>query len=238
MLILWEFLIQKILEGHPPLITTTLTIILLSALLFFWLQASISKGLTAFIGTICGLFVTLPFTVYFGGRIGLFGLTQPYVNRPYFQRLLRSGYPPDILFRRASRASGAAMDIAMDIAASMHEIKNKKPDIRPGELIKSGFTVGRHVIGTMATTLLLAYSGGFLTLLMIFKVKEPSIMRMLNMKIVAAEIMRTLVGSMGLLMVAPITAVVGGIIIARIYKFPRLNLPFSGRLKTPYNSET
>ena len=236
-LILWEFLIQKILEGHPPLITTTLTIILLSAVIIFLVAGINSKGLTAFIGTICGLFVTLPFTVYFGGRIGLFGLTQPYVNA-----LIFSGYY-DLDIRRIFYsavllgASGAAMDIAMDIAASMHEIKNKKPDIRPGELIKSGFTVGRHVIGTMATTLLLAYSGGFLTLLMIFKVKEPSIMRMLNMKIVAAEIMRTLVGSMGLLMVAPITAVVGGIIIGRIYKFPRLNLPFSGRLKTPYNSE-
>ena len=116
------------------------------------------------------------------------------------------------------------MDIAMDIAASMDEIKNKKPEICPRELIKSGFTVGRHVIGTMATTLLLAYSGGFLTLLMIFKVKEPSLMRMLNMKIVAAEIMRTLVGSIGLVVVAPITAIVGGIIIGHLFKKKRATL--------------
>jgi uncharacterized membrane protein len=49
---------------------------------------------------------------------------------------------------------------------------------------------------------------------MIFQVKEPSIMRMLNLKIVAAEIMRTLVGSIGLVMVAPITALVGGVILS------------------------
>jgi len=65
----------------------------------------------------------------------------------------------------------------------------------------------------MATTLLLAYSGGYLTLLMLFQVKAPGILRMLNLKIVAAEIMRTLVGSIGLVLVAPITAIVGGIII-------------------------
>jgi uncharacterized membrane protein len=59
----------------------------------------------------------------------------------------------------------------------------------------------------------LAYSGGYLTLLMIFRVKEPGIMRMLNLKIVAAEIMRTLVGSIGLVLVAPVTAIVGGVIL-------------------------
>lgn len=110
-------------------------------------------------------------------------------------------------------ASGACMDIAMDIAAAMDEIKKKKPDIQPVELIQSGLVVGRHVIGTMATTLLLAYSGGYLTLLMLFQVKAPGVLRMLNLKIVAAEIMRTLVGSIGLVLVAPLTAIVGGIII-------------------------
>ncbi|MCG8531800.1 MAG: YibE/F family protein, partial [Desulfovibrionales bacterium] len=125
-------------------------------------------------------------------------------------------------------ASGACMDIAMDIAASMDEVKLKKPDISPMELMRSGFTVGRHVIGTMATTLLLAYSGGYLTLLMIFRVKEPSIMRMLNLKIVAAEIMRTLVGSMGLVTVAPITALVGGIIMGGLFQRPLDHPPEQG----------
>ena len=110
------------------------------------------------------------------------------------------------------------MDIAIDIAASMDEIRTKKPDISPKELIRSGFTVGRQVIGTMTTTLLLAYSGGYLTLLMIFRVKDPSLMRIINLKIVAAEIMRILIGSIGLVMVAPFTALLGGIIIARMVK--------------------
>jgi uncharacterized membrane protein len=171
------------------------------------------KGTTAFIGTLCGLFVTLLVTLFFGGKTGLFGMTQPYVNA-----LIFSGYY-DLDIRQIFYsavilgASGAAMDIAMDIAASMAEVKSKKPEISTTELIHSGFNVGRHVIGTMATTLLLAYSGGYLTLLMIFRVKEPSIMRMINLKIVAAEIMRTLVGSIGLVLVAPATAIIGGVIL-------------------------
>ena len=237
--ILWEFLIQQILDGHPPLVITTCTIILLSAVIIFLIAGINAKGITAFIGTISGLFVTLSVTLFFGKEIGLFGMTQPYVNALIFSGFYNLDIRQIFYSAILLGASGAAMDIAMDIAASMDEIKVKKPEIYPRELIKSGFTVGRHVIGTMATTLLLAYSGGFLTLLMIFKIKDPSIMRMLNMKIVAAEIMRTLVGSIGLVMVAPITAIVGGIIMGRLFKkknatFCRLSEPAPTKLNTNY----
>jgi uncharacterized membrane protein len=212
--IIWEILVKQILAGHPPLITTTFTLILLSGIIIFMVAGINRKAVSAFLGTITGLAVTLCATLVFGKSAGLLGMTQPYVNA-----LIFSGYY-DLDIRQIFYSaiilgsSGAAMDIAMDIAASMDEIKIKKPGISARELIKSGFTVGRQVIGTMTTTLLLAYSGGYLTLLMIFRVKDPSFMRMINLKIVAAEIMRTLIGSIGLVMVAPITALLGGVIIA------------------------
>jgi len=214
--IIWEILVKQILAGHPPLLTTTFTLILLSAIIIFMIAGLNRKGLTAFLGTIAGLAVTLVATLVFGKEAGLLGMTQPYVNAlifsGYYNLDIRQIFYSAIILG----ASGAAMDIAMDIAASMDEIKIKKPDISAKELIKSGFTVGRQVIGTMTTTLLLAYSGGYLTLLMVFRVKDPSFMRMVNLKIVSAEIMRTLIGSIGLVMVAPITAILGGIIIAGI----------------------
>ena len=218
--IIWEILVRQILAGSPPLLTTAATLVLLSAIIIFMVAGCNRKGLTAFLGTIAGLFITLLATLWFGREAGLFGMTQPYVNN-----LIFSGYYTlDIrqIFYAAIilGASGAAMDIAMDIAAAMDEIRVKKPSITPSELIRSGFTVGRQVIGTMTTTLLLAYSGGYLTLLMIFQVKDASFMRMINLKIVAAEIMRTLIGSTGLIMVAPITAVIGGLIIVRSVKSP------------------
>ncbi|GAB6147201.1 YibE/F family protein [Desulfocicer niacini] len=64
--ILWEFLIQQILNGHPPLVITTCTIILLSAVIIFLVAGINAKGITAFIGTISELFVTLSVTLYFG----------------------------------------------------------------------------------------------------------------------------------------------------------------------------
>ncbi len=213
--IIWKFLVPRLLAGAPPLPITALTLVLLSGLVIFLVAGINRRGITAFLGTLGGLGVSLATLLVFGGRTGLHGMTQPHVNA-----LLFSGYYTlDIrgIFYAAVilGASGAAMDVAMDVAAAMDEIKKKKPGIAMGELTASGLTVGRQVIGTMATTLLLAYSGGYLTLLLFFQAQHPSTLRILNLKIVAAEIMRTLVGSMGLIMVAPLTALVGGILLGR-----------------------
>ena len=102
------------------------------------------------------------------------------------------------------------MDIAMDIAASLEEIRHRHPDLPRRELILSGFRVGRSVTGTMTTTLLLAYSGGYSAMLMVFMAQGTPMINILNLTYVSAEILHTLVGSFGLVLVAPLTAVLGG----------------------------
>lgn len=116
-------------------------------------------------------------------------------------------------------ASGAAMDIAMDMTATIQELKYHNPDISRKDLIKSGFNVGRSVIGTMTTTLLLAYSGGFLTLMILFLERDTSLMQILNMKIVTSEIIKIIIGSIGLVVVAPITTYIASF----IYSLPKNN---------------
>lgn len=212
-IVLWEVFIKGLLAGQNPLMLTTLTVTILSAIIIFLVAGLTKKGVSAFISTIFGLLVTLVLTHFFGGQIAMQGLTQAYVNT-----LVVSGYynlDVQQIFYAAVvlGASGAAMDIAMDIATSMNEVKDKKPDIKFKELMDSGFNVGRHVIGTMSTTLLLAYSGSYLTLLMLFQVKNASFLRMINLKMVSAEIMRTLIGSIGLILVAPLTAVITAFIL-------------------------
>jgi uncharacterized membrane protein len=81
----------------------------------------------------------------------------------------------------------------------------------------SGVRIGRAVVGTMTTTLLLAYSGGYLTMLMVFAVQGTSPLDFLNTTLVSAEVVKTLVGSFGLVLVAPFTALVG----AWIFTFRR-----------------
>ena len=110
-------------------------------------------------------------------------------------------------------ASGAMMDLAVDITSAVHEVVEKKPQIGWKEAAKSGMNVGRAAMGTMTTTLLLAYSGGYITLLMVFMAQGTPIDHILNYKYVSAEILDTVVGSFGLVTVAPFTALAAGIIL-------------------------
>jgi uncharacterized membrane protein len=104
------------------------------------------------------------------------------------------------------------MDLAMDVASAMGEVVDKKPGISRVEAVWSGIRVGRAVVGTMTTTLLLAYSGGFVTLLMAFMAQGIPLDTTFNFIYVAAEVLKTLVGSFGLVTVAPFTALVGGLL--------------------------
>lgn len=140
--------------------------------------------------------------------------------RPFAETLLYSGYYnlnlTDMFIASIFIASsGAIMDVAMDIAASMDEIKNNHPQIGLLEHIQSGLRVGRAVIGTMTTTLLLAYSSSHIAMFLLFIAKGLPSSNILNAPFVAAEVLNILVGSFGLITVAPFTAAVAGL----LYKY-------------------
>jgi uncharacterized membrane protein len=140
--------------------------------------------------------------------------------KPFSETLLYSGFGHLDLNRifLASifiASSGAVMDLAMDVSMSMHEVTIKNPGMSFVEAIQSGFRVGRAVVGTMTTTLLLAYSGGYITLMMVFMAQGVPLTNLFNLNYVAAEVLHTLVGSFGLVTVAPFTALVGAVIFTR-----------------------
>ena len=112
-------------------------------------------------------------------------------------------------------SSGAVMVLSVDITSAVHEVVEKKPDIQPWEAVKSGMNVGRAAMGTMTTTLLLAYSGGYIALLMVFMAQGTPVEHIFNYKYVSAEIIHTIVGSFGLVSVAPFTALCAGFILSK-----------------------
>lgn len=112
-------------------------------------------------------------------------------------------------------SAGALMDLAMDIAAAVNEVVEQNPDLTTAKAISSGLNVGRAVVGTMTTTLLFAYTGGYIALLMIFMAQGTPVDSILNLKYVSKEIMHTVVGSFGLVAVAPFTAVISGILMTK-----------------------
>ena len=138
----------------------------------------------------------------------------------YSERLLYSGFQDLNLTQIFMAAiflgsSGAVMDLSVDITSAVQEVVEKKPDIAAWEAVRSGMNVGRAAMGTMTTTLLLAYSGGYIALLMVFMAQGTPLAHIFNYKYVAAEIIHTVIGSFGLVSVAPFTALCAGFLLTR-----------------------
>ncbi len=204
--IIWQLLIPGLLAGYPPLLITTITLTALSALIIVSVAGWTYKGKAALAGTIVGLMVTSGLCMLCGEVLKLDGMSQPIAQSLLFETGMHLNMLEVLYAAVLIGASGAAMDVAMEMAATMEELKLTNPNMTRKELMRSGFRVGNAVIGTMTTTLLLAYSGGFLTLLMLFISRDTSLIQILNMKLVASEIARTLIGSLSLVIVAPLTA--------------------------------
>ncbi|MBN2512042.1 MAG: YibE/F family protein [Sedimentisphaerales bacterium] len=221
-LMIWKCMVPLFLRGGisiggrlwviDPVILGLIVVAILTAAISFLVGGVSRKGLTTLLGSFLGLLLTGMLAIYYTKCFKIHGAVQP-----FSEMLLYSGHPHVDLTRIfiASvfiASSGAVMDLSMDVAAAMDEIKMKNPDMCMKEHMESGLRVGRAVIGTMTTTLFLAYSGGYIFLLMYLMSMQIPGPIFLNKTIIAAEILNTLVGSLGLVTVAPITAITGGII--------------------------
>ena len=180
-------------------------------MIIFFVYGFDKRTLAASSGAMLGILTTCVLGMLFTDMFRIHGAVMP-----DSESLLYSGYQDlnlTSIFMSSIfiGASGAMMDLAVDITSAVHEVIEKKPDITWKEAAKSGMNVGRAAMGTMTTTLLLAYSGGYITLLMVFMAQGTPMDHILNYKYVAAEILDTVVGSFGLVTVAPFTALVSGL---------------------------
>ncbi len=113
-------------------------------------------------------------------------------------------------------AVGAVMDVAVNIAASLHEIavKVRRPSF--SELVRSGITIGRDIVGTMSNTLILAYIGSSLACLMLYVSNNgDSLLNLFNREHIVVEVLKILVGSLGILMTLPMTTVISAFFYSR-----------------------
>lgn len=213
-LTIWKILVPCCLSGAEPiligaLITEFLTLMIIALVFGFDRRClAATAGATAGIALTCVLGILCTNIFRIQGAVMAFS-----------ESLLYSGYENLDLTRifMASifiGSSGAMMDLTVDITAAVNEVAVKRPDLSRWEAIKSGMHVGRAAMGTMSTTLLLAYSGGFIALLMVFMAQGTPIINMLNYKYVSSEIIHTLVGSFGLVLAAPLTAFAAGCFLA------------------------
>ncbi|MBO7721087.1 MAG: YibE/F family protein [Kiritimatiellae bacterium] len=204
----WKVMVPLCLGGWSASWTAFAVVSILAAVIMYLVAGATRKGVAAFFGAMTGVAASLALAHFFSKAVHVNGATMPFV-----QALMYSGYSDldmaDVFAGAVILASsGAVMDLAMDIAAGVGEVSGHNPELPRRELFLSGVRIGRSVVGTMTTTLLLAYSGGYLTLLMVFAAQGTAPLDFINSTLVSAEVVKTLVGSFGLVLVAPATAAV------------------------------
>ena len=213
-LVVWKLVVPLALAGWSARAVSFVAVCVLTAVIMYLVAGPTRKGVAATLGALLGVLAGLVLADLFAWLMKINGATLPFV-----QTLLYSGYETldlaDIFVGAMVLASsGAVMDLAMDIAAGIEEVARHNPALPRRELCLSGLRIGRSVVGTMTTTLLLAYSGGYLTLLMVFAAQGTRPLDFLNSTLVSAEVVKTLVGSFALVLVAPFTAFVGALVLA------------------------
>ncbi|QNK40490.1 YibE/F family protein [Caproicibacter fermentans] len=112
-------------------------------------------------------------------------------------------------------ALGATMDVAMSIASSLEEIQKSKSNMRKIEIIQSGFNIGKDIMGTMTNTLILAYIGSSLIMVLIYAASNYPILQLLNKEEIIVEILQSLIGSLGMLFTIPFTTVISAWLIRK-----------------------
>ena len=113
-------------------------------------------------------------------------------------------------------ALGAVMDVAISIASAQQEVARNCRTLSRRELFGSGMAVGRDVMATDANTLILAYAGSSLPLvLLIASQPDLSLLRVFNLDLLVTEFVRALVGSIGLVLSIPLTAAAGAFLLVR-----------------------
>ncbi|MDR2404038.1 MAG: YibE/F family protein [Spirochaetaceae bacterium] len=211
--VLIRVLFPAMLRGWDPIFASVILVTILTAVIIFLVGGITRRGLTAFAGSMGGVLLTSCLAFFFTYWFKIHGAV-----RPFAEALLYSGYTHlNLVHLFVSgiflASSGAMMDLSMDIASAMDEIKKQYPAISRFNLIKSGVSVSRHVAGTMSTTLLLAYSAEYTAMVMTFIAQGIPPENVINLVWVSSEVVHTLVGCFGLVLVAPLTVFAGGIIL-------------------------
>lgn len=211
----WKLLIPAFLDGYSPLLVSIGIVFITTSVIILLVGGISRKGLVALLGSMLGVISTALLALLFGYYFNIPGTIQEYSQALLYAGFTELNFSDMFISCIFISSAGAVMDVAMDISAAQDELITNAPLLSRRGLIRSGLNIASPVIGSMTTTLLFAYSGSFMFTFMAFMAQGAPLASIVNKGFISAEILHTMVGSFGLVMVAPITAVIGGYVFKR-----------------------
>lgn len=214
MVVLVGFVLPALLAGHPP-IWVALVGSSAVALPALYLAHGLSERTTvAVIGTVASLLLTCLLGWAFIGFTNLSGMASDEVG--FLQAL---GGQLDVkgllLAGIVIGALGVLDDVTVTQTAAVWELHAADPSATVRDLYQAGVRIGRDHIASTVNTLVLAYAGASLPLLLLFRTSEQSLAHVITGELIAVEVVRALVGSIGLVASVPITTGLAALVVSR-----------------------
>lgn len=220
MTIFFVFL-PAIMSGYNIYLSAIAVCVFITFMTLMIVQGPNQKTLAAGLGCIGGLLVVSLITVGMSRVLKLTGLID---EDSFFLLSLDTAEPINlkaVVFAAITiGAMGAILDIAVDIASALSEVHRHASRRSLSQTIKSGITIGQDIVGSMANTLILAYIGSSLSLILLLLVHSGSPADLLNSELIIVEILQALAGSIGILFTIPLTSVSCGILYNRMKQEP------------------
>ena len=206
------FLIPMWLKGYPAIPLTLVTSLYITVTSFALLGGFTRKTVSAMLGTLLCVLVSCGFSMLCGRIAGVSGLDMKEAEWLLDESRSLDGITLNIRGLFVSgiiiASLGAVMDVAMSIASSVNELHDVDPTLSRGRLFKSGMNIGRDLIGTMTNTLILAFAGSSLNLMIVMFIGGMQPYQLINNSSIMMEVIRAIAGSLGLVLAVPLTAAV------------------------------
>ncbi|WP_368244554.1 YibE/F family protein [Clostridium tertium] len=215
-------MVPLMLRGVNPILSGILMSILSITITLVLVSGFNKKTLTAILGTVSGVIIAGLIAYIFGSLTNLSGLNMSEAESLAYIAEDTGLKIKGIMFTGILVATlGAVMDIAMSIASSIFEIHKVNDKISFNELFKSAMNIGKDTIGTMTNTLILAFAGGSLSILILVFSANMPFNKLINLDLLGIEIIQGLSGSIGIVLAVPITAFIGCYLCKNELKFKK-----------------
>jgi uncharacterized membrane protein len=205
------FVVPRILDGWDPVTVAILGSVVMMGVSLYLVYGWRRKTHVAVAGLLLSLILTGLLANWFVGwtRLSGFGAEEAGFLQVAGVQLDLQGL---LLAGIIIGALGALDDVAIGQSSAVFELSKANPSLGWRALFRHGMVIGRDHVAAMVNTLLLAYAGAALPLLLLFLVHTEPLGTTLNTEIIAEEIVRTLVGSLGLLAGVPLASLIAALV--------------------------
>ncbi len=213
--IVFVWALPSIINGASPLWVSIGVSSVITIVTYIIISGFNKKTVAAMFGTVGGLLLSALVVLVFGNIARLSGLNEESMYLYFLPQGTQFDLVEIIFAGIIIGALGACMDIAMSIASSLEEIKKENPTAGRSTLFKAGMNIGKDIMGTNTNTLILAYVGSSLTILILYMAYGMSFSQIADVEVVTEAILRSLAGSIGLIGVIPLTAFISSLLYSK-----------------------